>query len=159
MFVGSHRYVAELNKWSGGLHQDSHTIDPCEIGAEDEDTCSDCQLSGSPSSGGSPQCSNGKSRRKKGKNKEKKVRNYLSHFQLLTKPKQVSMYASSRKRITESITTVPHILEVLEGLRSVHTRRQVAATCRGDALQRQIASCVLENFLKNFCGDKDFHKN
>lgn len=65
-------YVAELNKWSGGLHQGSHTIDPCEIGAEDEDTCSDCQLSGSPSSGGSPQCSNGKSRRKKGKNKEKK---------------------------------------------------------------------------------------
>ena len=37
-------------------------------------------------------------------------------FQLLTKPQQVSMYASSRKRVTESITTVPHILEVLEGL-------------------------------------------
>ena len=91
------------------------------------------------------------------------------------------MYASSRKRVTESITTVPHILEVLEGLRSVHTRRQVAATCRGDALQRQIASCVLESFVKIFvaaaefcrrkfflrlvaaknfcCGDKDFHKN
>ena len=34
-------------------------------------------------------------------------------------------------------------------LRSVHTRRQVAATCRGDTLQRQIASCVLENFCEN----------
>ena len=68
-------------------------------------------------------------------------------------------------------------------LRSVHTRRQVAATCRGDTLERQIASCVLENFAKIFvaatsrtdsvwfdflrlvaatkfcCGDKDFHKN
>ena len=86
MFVGPHRYVAELNKWSGGLHQGSHTKDPCEIGAEDEeDTCADCQLSGSPSSGGSPQCSNGKSRRKKGKNKEKKVRNYLSHFSVTNK--------------------------------------------------------------------------
>ena len=30
-------------------------------------------------------------------------------------------------------------------LRLVHTRRQVVATCRGDTLQRQIASCVLEN--------------
>ena len=36
-------------------------------------------------------------------------------------------------------------------LRSVHTRRQVAATCRGDILQRQIASCVLENFCENLC--------
>ena len=36
-------------------------------------------------------------------------------------------------------------------LRSVHTRRQVAATCRGDTLQRQIASCVLENFCENLC--------
>ena len=34
-------------------------------------------------------------------------------------------------------------------LRSVHTRRQVAATCRGDILQLQIASCVLENFCEN----------
>ena len=36
-------------------------------------------------------------------------------------------------------------------LRSVHTRRQVAATCRGDTLQRQIASYVLENFCENLC--------
>jgi len=66
------------------------------------------------------------------------------------------MYASYRKRITESIKTVPHILEVLEGLRSVHTRRQVAATCRGDALQRQITSCVLENFVKIFVASTEF---
>ena len=70
--------------------------------------------------------------------------------------KQLSMYASSRKRVTESITTVPHILEVLEGLRSVHTRRQVAATCRGDAFHGQIASCVLENFVKIFVAATDF---
>ena len=74
-------------------------------------------------------------------------------------------------------------------LRSVHTGRQVAATCRGNTLQRKIASCVLENFCENLCrcnricrrhkshsplwfdflqlvaatkfccGDKDFHKN
>ena len=43
-------------------------------------------------------------------------------------------------------------LEVTVGnLRSVHTRRQVAATCRGDTLQRQIASCVPENFCENLC--------
>ena len=35
--------------------------------------------------------------------------------------------------------------------RSVHTRRQVAATCRSDTLQRQIAPCVLENFCENLC--------
>ena len=95
-----------------------------------------------------------------------------------------------------------------EDLRSVHTRRQVAATSRGDQItpcvqvwrlvaatrcadtsQRQITSCVLENFCEtlclrnNFvaatrrkksnqtevvrlveatkfcCSDKDFHKN
>ena len=36
-------------------------------------------------------------------------------------------------------------------LRSVHTRRQVAATCRGETSQRQIASCVLEKFCENLC--------
>ena len=55
-------------------------------------------------------------------------------------------------------------------LRSVHTRRQVAATSRGDQItpcvkdrrlvaatrcgdtsQRQITSCVLENFCENLC--------
>ena len=64
-------------------------------------------------------------------------------------------------------------------------RRKVASTRRGDTLQQQIASCVLENFCENLCrcnricrhnkshidflwlvaatnfccGDKDFHKN
>ena len=67
----------------------------------------------------------------------------------------------------------------LEILRSVNTRRQVAATCRSDILWRQIASCVQQNFVaekrdtnsvwfdflrlvaatKFCCGDKDFHKN
>ena len=36
-------------------------------------------------------------------------------------------------------------------LRSVHTGRQVAATCRGDTLQRQIAWCVLDDFCENLC--------
>ena len=36
-------------------------------------------------------------------------------------------------------------------LRSVHTRRQVAPTCRDDTSQRQIASCVLKNFCENLC--------
>ena len=36
-------------------------------------------------------------------------------------------------------------------LRSVHTRQQVAATCCGDTLQRQVASCVQENFCENLC--------
>lgn len=77
--------MADRNNWSGGLHQGSQTKDPCGVGAEDEETCADCQLSGSPSSGGSPQCSNGNSRRKKGKNEEKKVRNCLSHFSVTNK--------------------------------------------------------------------------
>ena len=57
-----------------------------------------------------------------------------------------------------------------EDLRSVHTRRQVAATSRGDQItpcvqvrrlvaatrcddtsQRQITSCVLENFCETLC--------
>ena len=36
-------------------------------------------------------------------------------------------------------------------LRSVHTWRQVAATRCSDTSQRQIASCVLENFCENLC--------
>ena len=50
------------------------------------------------------------------------------------------------------------------GLRLVHTRRQVAATCRGDTLQRQIASCVVENFVKilvaatEFCRSNKSHR-
>ena len=40
----------------------------------------------------------------------------------------------------------------------VHTRRQVAATCRGDTLQRQIASCVLENFCENLCRRHKSHR-
>ena len=34
-------------------------------------------------------------------------------------------------------------------IRSIHTRRQVAATCQDDTSQRQIGSCVLENFCEN----------
>ena len=44
----------------------------------------------------------------------------------------------------------------LQSLRSVHTRRQVAATCRGDTLQRKIASCALENFVKIFVAPTEF---
>ena len=62
----------------------------------------------------------------------------------------------------------------------VKVGRLVAATCRGDTSQRQIASCVVENFCENLClrnrifslqqvakkfaatkfccSDKDFHK-
>ena len=39
----------------------------------------------------------------------------------------------------------------VHALRSVHTRRQVAPTCRDDTSQRQIASYVLENFCENLC--------
>ena len=42
------------------------------------------------------------------------------------------------------------------GLRSVHTRRQVAATCRDGMLQQQIASCVLEYFCENLCSATEF---
>ena len=69
-------YVAEYNKWSGGVHQEgdtcSHVQDSCGVEAEDEVTCTDC-LSGSPSSGGSCQSVNGKGKRKKSKSKDKKV--------------------------------------------------------------------------------------
>ena len=41
-------------------------------------------------------------------------------------------------------------------LRSVHTKRQVAATRWGDTSQRQIASCVLENFEKMFVAATEF---
>ena len=39
----------------------------------------------------------------------------------------------------------------VHALRSVHTRRQVAPTCRDDTSQRQIASCVMKNFCENLC--------
>ena len=39
----------------------------------------------------------------------------------------------------------------VHALRSVHTRRKVAPTRRDDTSQRQIASCVLENFCENLC--------
>ena len=39
----------------------------------------------------------------------------------------------------------------VHALRSAHTRRQVAPTHRDDTSQRQIASCVLENFCENLC--------
>ena len=50
----------------------NHGEDSSTLGGEEEDICTDC-LSGSPISGGSPQSNNGKGRKKKGKNKEKKV--------------------------------------------------------------------------------------
>ena len=43
------------------------------------------------------------------------------------------------------------VIELAILLRSEHTRRQVAATCRGDTLQRQIASCALEKIRENLC--------
>ena len=42
------------------------------------------------------------------------------------------------------------------GLRSVHTRRHVAATCRDDTSKQQIASCVLEYFCENLCSATEF---
>ena len=42
------------------------------------------------------------------------------------------------------------------GLRSVHTRRQVAATCCDGTSQQQITSCVLEYFCKNLCSATEF---
>ena len=48
------------------------------------------------------------------------------------------------------------ILTIKTTLRLVHTRRQVAATCRGDTLQRKIASCALENFVKIFVAATEF---
>ena len=50
----------------------NHGEDSSTLEGEEEDICTDC-LSGSPISGGSPQSNNGKGRKKKGKNKEKKV--------------------------------------------------------------------------------------
>ena len=50
----------------------NHGEDSSTLGGEEEDICTDC-LSGSPISGGSPQSNNGKGRKKKGKNKEKRV--------------------------------------------------------------------------------------
>ena len=42
------------------------------------------------------------------------------------------------------------------GLRAVHARRQVAATCRDGTSQQQIASCVLEYFCENLCSATEF---
>ena len=46
------------------------------------------------------------------------------------------------------------------GLRSVHTRRHVAATCHDSTSQEQIALCVLEYFCENLCSATEFsHSN
>ena len=45
---------------------------------------------------------------------------------------------------------------IIRLIQSVHTRRQVAATCRGDILQWQIASCLLEKFVKIFVAATEF---
>ena len=60
--------------------------------------------------------------------------------------------------IDNILCIILHIILILvqQLLRSVHTRRQVAATCRGDKLQRQIASCGLENFAKIFDAATEF---
>ena len=42
------------------------------------------------------------------------------------------------------------------GLRSIHTRWQVAATCRHGRAQQQIASCILEYFCENLCSATEF---
>ena len=42
------------------------------------------------------------------------------------------------------------------GLRSVHTRWQVAATCRNHRAHQQIASCILEYFCENLCSATEF---
>ena len=48
------------------------------------------------------------------------------------------------------------IIPTPETLRSVHTKRQVAATRWGDTSQRQIASCVLENLEKMYVAATEF---
>ena len=58
------------------------------------------------------------------------------------------------KMVSYSIASSP------VGLRSVHTRRQVAATCRDGMLQQQITSCVLKYFCENLCSATEFcHSN
>ena len=42
------------------------------------------------------------------------------------------------------------------GLRSVHARRHVAATCRDGTSKQQIASCALEYFCENLCSATEF---
>ena len=42
------------------------------------------------------------------------------------------------------------------GLRSVHTRWHVAATCCDGTSKQQIASCVLEYFCENLCSATEF---
>ena len=75
------------------------------------------------------------------------------------------MYASSLKRVTKSITTVPHILKLLEGLRSVHTNRFVCTgefcenLCRCNRILWPQIFLRLVAAKKFCCGDRDFHKN
>ena len=41
----------------------------------------------------------------------------------------------------------------------VHTRRQVAATCRVNASQQEAPSCTQENFCENFFSAKEFYRH
>ena len=107
----------------------------------------------------------GKAEERRARIKRRRLEIIWVIFQLLTKPKQVSMYASSLKRVTNSITTVPHILEVLEGLRSVHTNRFVCTgefcenLCRCNRILWPQIFLRLVAAKKFCCGDRDFHKN
>ncbi|XP_068748253.1 gametogenetin-binding protein 2-like isoform X1 [Montipora capricornis] len=71
-------YVPESNHWSREVHHGdecSHVKDPCGVGAEEDDKCTDC-LSGSPSSGGSPQSGKGKGKKSKSKDKKQNSPKY-----------------------------------------------------------------------------------
>ena len=63
--------------------------------------------------------------------------------------KETGLVDFNAQVVSSSLALYNHQVFCLVGLTSVHTRRQVAETCCGDTSQRQIASCVLENFCEN----------
>ena len=75
---------------------------------------------------------------------------YLHYFEKMTLSSNKSYFSLFHVNLNSLDAHLDDLHATLDLLRSVHNRRQVAATCRGDALQRQIASCVLENFVKIF---------
>ena len=57
-------------------------------------------------------------------------------------------------KLSQPVKRLSYFLEPC--IKGLYTRRQVVATCRGDTLQRQITSCVLENFVKIFVATTEF---
>ena len=70
----------------------------------------------------------------------------LSAFNFM---KETGLVDFNAQVVSSSLALYNHQGFCLVGLTPVHTRRQVAETCCGDTSQRQIASCVLENFCEN----------